>query len=249
MISGFEWLLLATFSTALVALAMLAALWLAVQRRANARVLSSMGALLDMRYKVLGRDHLSRPEAFVLHARPGVSSEHSVIQRCLVSRRSQGLPAVFEYVSYRDPMGVRRLGSPSLVLAVRVPPEVPAFRLRPRLPLEKFWRSAHSASEVHAGVPPGWVFHLDASTHPGGDSPALDLERLTGSALWLQVHGHTLYIVLPRSLWPCAQFTPCGIERIVRTALPVLQALGSPDISNLESLLRPGDPAAQVSEG
>lgn len=236
MISGLEWFFLIAFSTTFILLAMLAALWLEGQRLIDARVLSSMGAPLGMRYRVLGRDYLRRPESFVLHERPGVVSEQSVIERSLVSHRPQGLPAVFEYVNYRDHLGVRRFGSPSLVLAARVPSEVPEFRLRPRLPLERLWSRDQRRSQFDGCVPPGWVFHQDASIH-SGDPAALDMKRLTGSGLWLQVSGRTLYAALPRSPWPCSQFTPCGIERLVRAALPVLHVLDSPDVANLEGLL------------
>jgi hypothetical protein len=247
MISGLEWLLLVAFSMAFVFMSMLVAVWLEGQRLVDVRVLSDMGSQLGMRYRVLGRDHLPRPEPFVLHERPGVVSENSVIERSLVSDRIQGLPAVFEYVSYRKRMGVCRSGPPSLVLAARVPAEVPAFRLRPRFPLERLWGSDQSRLQYDACVPRGWVLHLDASTRPGVGPAALDMESLTGSAVWLQVSGRSLYIALPRSLWPCAQFTPCGIERLVRAALPVLQALDSPDASSLEGLLRRGDRVAQAS--
>lgn len=249
MISGLEWLLLVAFSTVFVCMAMLVAVWLEGQRLVDARVLSDMGGQLGMRYRVLGRDHLPRPEPFVLHERPGVVSENSMIERSLVGDRVPGLPAVFEYVNYRDRMGVRRFGPPSLVLIARVPAEVPAFRLRPRLPFERPWGSDQNGFQSDARVPPGWVFHLDTSDGPEPRLAPLDLKTLTRSELWLQVSGRTLYVALPRSLWPCAQFRPCGIERLVRSALPILHALESPDAARLEGLLRTHDRVAQAVEG
>lgn len=249
MISGLEWLLLVAFSTVFVCMAMLVAVWLEGKRLVDARVLSDMGGQLGMRYRVLGRDHLPRPEPFVLHERPGVVSENSMIERSLVSDRVHGLPAVFEYVNYRDRLGVRRFGPPSLVLVARVPAEVPAFRLRPRLPFERLWGSDQTRFPFDAGVAPGWVFHLDTADWSGPGSAALHMESLTRSGLWLQVSGGALYIALPRSPWPCAQFRPCGIERLVRAAMPVLHALDSPDASNLQSLLLSRDRVAQAVGG
>ena len=249
MISGLEWLLLVAFSTAFVSLAMLAAAWLEGQRLVDARAVSEVGAQLGMRYRVLGRDHLPRPEPFVLHERPGVSSENSVIERSLVSNQPHGLPAVFEYVNYRDRMGLRRFGPPSLVLAARVPAEIPAFRLRRGIHLERFWMAVRMQDPYDTRVPRGWVFHLDTPDGSVRDLAALDMKRLAHSGLWLQVSGGTLYAALPGSLWPCTQFNPCGIERLVRAAIPVLRALDSPDVSNLGCLLHTRDRLAPAAGG
>ncbi len=249
MISGLEWLLLIAFSTAFVLMAMLVAARLEGQRLVDARALSEMGAQPGMRYRVLGRDHLPRPEPFVLHERPGVSCENSVIERSLVGNRPHGLPAIFEYVTYRDRMGVRRFGPPSLVLAARVPAGMPAFRLRPRTHFERLWGVVRMQHPFDVRVPPGCVFHLDTSGGSERDLDALDLGRLAHSGLWLQVSGGTLYAALPGSLWPCSQFTPCGIERLVRMAIPVLDALDSPDVSSLGCLLHTRDRLATAAGG
>lgn len=258
MISGFEWFLLIAASTAVMLVTLLAAFWLESQRLSDVRSLSMLGEPLGMRYRVLGRDHLFRPEPFVLHERPGSAAGNSLIERSLVSTRARGLPAVFEYVSYRDRMGLRRFGSPFLVLAARVPAGIPGFMLRPRGLLERF----ASVRQVHANgqpqAPQGWFLQIDGWESTELESLAFDLKQLTASRLWIQVSGRTVYIAAPFRPWPGCGFTPRGVERLIRLTLPVLKALDSPDASPLEALMLPhaaltetavGSPSADLSSG
>lgn len=237
MISSFEWFLLIVASTSVVVATLLAAVWLEAQRLVDVRAMSMLGESLGMRYRVLGRDHLVRPEPFVLHERLDPAAENSLIERCLVSTRAQGLPAVFEYVSYRDPMGLRRFGAPFLVLAARVPAGTPGFMLRPQGPLARAGSLFlhHGASQPR--TPPGWVLRFDESEADRSASPYSGMDRLTASRLWIQVTGRTVYVAHPFRPWPGCGFTPRGVERLVRLAMPILRALNSPDAAQLETLL------------
>jgi len=238
-ISGFEWFLLIVASTAVMVATLLAAVWLEAQRMSDVRALSMLGESLGMRYRVLGRDHLFRPEPFVLHEKPGAAADYSVIERSLVSTRAQGLPAIFEYVSYRDRMGLRRFGSPFLVLAARVPAGTPGFMLRPLGPLERLASLRQSDDSSHRRLAPGWVLQTNepGTEQWGGLGP--EMNRLTASRLWIQVSGRAVYVAQPFRPWPGCGFTPAGVERLVRLALPVLKALDSPDVSRLEMLTPP----------
>lgn len=237
MISGFEWFLLIVASTAVMVATLLAAVWLEAQRVSDVRCLSMLGESLGMRYRVLGRDHLFRPEPFVLHEKPGAAAENSVIERSLVSTRSQGLPAIFEYVSYRDRMGLRRFGSPFLVLVARVPADTPSFMLRPRGLLERLSSPRQGDGAGHRRGSFGWVLQMDepGTEHWGGFGT--EMNRFTASRLWIQVSGRAVYVAQPFRPWPGCGFTRAGVERLVRVALPVLKALDSPDASHLEMLM------------
>ena len=248
MISGFEWFLLIVASTAVMAATLLAAVWLEAQRLSDVRSLSTLGKSLGMRYRVLGRDHLFRPEPFVLHEKPGSAAENSVIERSLVSNRAQGLPAIFEYVSYRDRMGLRRFGFPFLVLAARVPAGTPGFMLRPQGALERVASLPHGNGVSDRGVPSGWVFQMEGPERTGLERFTSDLEQLTASRLWIQVAGRAVYVAQPFRPWLGCGFTPSGVERLVRLALPVLKALNSPDASHFEILMPPRAAKVQTAE-
>lgn len=237
MISGVEWVVLILVSTVLAALSLLTALWLESQRLDDAWSLSRLGEPLGLRYRVFGRDRLARPEPFVLHERRGAAPENSVIERSLVSTRSNGLPAMFEYITYRDTMGLRRFGRPFLVLAVRVPAGAPSFRLRPKHLLEEIRNVAPPGVPQHHRVPRAWVAHIDVPDGTGWQHPPPDLDHLAASGLWIQVSGQALFVAQPLRLWQGSRFTPRAIQRLIRRALPVLKALDSPDTSDLESLL------------
>jgi hypothetical protein len=240
MISGVEWVVLVLVSTVLVALTLLTALWFETQQLEDTWALSRLGEPVGLRYRVLGRDRLARPEPFILHERLGAAPENSVIERCLVSTRTNGLPAVFEYVTYRDPMGLRRFGPPFLVLAVRVPAGIPNFRLRPQRLFEGLLNVPHGGVPQHHRVPRGWVAHIDVSDGTVWQHPLPDLDRLAASGLWIQVSGQALFAAQPLRLWQGSRFTPGAIQSLIRRALPVLRALDSPDTPDLESLLLVG---------
>ncbi|WP_043739157.1 hypothetical protein [Thioalkalivibrio nitratireducens] len=249
MMSGFEWVALVLVSTVLVALALLTALWFETQRLEDAWALSRLGEPLGLRYRVLGRDYLAHPEPFVVHEKPGAAAENSVIERSLVSTRAQGLPAVFEYVTYRDPMRLRRFGPPFLVLAVRVPAGIPSFRLRPKGLFEAFLNIAHRDVPQRYRVPPGWVMHIDGPEDAGSEQPLPDLRRLAKSGLWIQVSGNALFAARPLKPWQVSCFTQEGIHALIRQGLPVLQALDSPDAPQLETLVPPRTLHAQATGG
>lgn len=247
MISGFEWFLLIVASSAVMVATLLAAVWLEAQRLSDVRSLSMLGESLGMRYRVFGRDHLFRPEPFVLHQRPSSAAENSVIERSLVSTRAQGWLAIFEYVSYRDRMGLRRFGSPFLVLAARVPAGTPGFMLRPRGPLERVASLRQGDGASHQRVPSGWVLQMDEPDTEWG-CLRTEMDRFTASRLWIQVSGRAVYLAQPFRPWPGCGFTPSGVERLVRLALPVLKALDSPDASHLEMLMPPRAANVQTAE-
>lgn len=240
MISGVEWLVFVLLLTALLASALLTALWVETHRLEDVWTLSNLCEPLALRYRVLGRDHLARPDPFVLHDKPGAAAENSLIERSLVSTRSNGLPAVFEYVTYRDPMRVRRFGFPFLVLAARVPKDSPSFRLRPQRLFERFlYKEPFDAPRRHQ-PPPGWVIHLDESRDRRWEGPLPDLNGLAASGLWIQVSGDTLFAASPLRPWQRFRFTPEGIQSLVRKALPVLKSFDSPDAKALESFVLAG---------
>lgn len=249
MISGFEWVVLVVLSTVLVSLALLIALWFEAQRLDDAWTLSRLGEPLGMRYRVMGRDCLSRPEPFVLHERTGAVADNSVIERSLVSSRPHALPAVFEYVTYRDRMGLRRYGAPFLVLAVRVPAGTPGFRLRPQGLCDRLVSSVLKRAPRPHGVPPGWVLHMDGSEGRAVEQLAPHMDRLTASSLWIQVSERALFVGQSLRSWQPPGFTPRGVERLVHRALPVLKALGSPDTPNLEALMHPRATVVQAAGG
>jgi hypothetical protein len=249
-ISGFEWFLLIVASAAVMSAMLLVAFWLESQRLNDVRSLSMLGESLGMRYRVLGRDHLFRPEPFVLHERPGSAAENSVIERSLVSIQTQGLPAVFEYVSYRDRMGVRRFGSPFLVLAARVPAGTPDLMLRPRGFPEKLagFRQGVGGWNHHR-VSSGRALPMDEPENNGLNRLVSALERPTASRLWIQVSGRVVYVAQPFRPWPGCGFTPSGVARLIRLALPVLKALDSPDASRLEMLMFPRAARTRTAAG
>jgi hypothetical protein len=249
MTSSFEWLLLIAFSSAVVLGTLLIALSFERQRRTDVSSLSTLGERLGMRYRVLGRDHLLRPEPFVLHERPGAAAENSLIERSLIGTRASGLPAIFEYVTYRDRMGFRRFGPPFLVLAARVPMGTPCFRLRPQGLLERFWNEAHGRTPRHAQTPPGWIVRIDGLDGTRSERPLPDMASLAASGLWMQVSGRTLFVAQPLRSWQCSALTPRGVQRLVRQALPVLRALDSPDAPHLETGIPLRSVFAQAAEG
>ena len=248
MVSGIEWFLVISVAIAVVVATFLAAVWLEAQRFSDVRTLSMLGESLGMCYRVLGRDHLFRSEPFVLHERPGSAAENSVIERSLVSTRPQGLPAIFEYVSYQDPMGLRRLGTPFLVLAARVPAGTPGFMLRPRGPLERVGSlfRHHGASQPR--TPPGWMLRVDEPEKDRPAWPGFGMDRLTASRLWIQANGRKVYVAQAFRPRPGCGFTPRGVERLVRLALLVLKALNSPDVRPLAKC-SPGCIVARCNRG
>lgn len=249
MISGFEWFLLIALSTGVVLVTLLIALWFDAQRLADVRSLSMLGEPLGMRYRVLGRHYLFRPDPFVLHERTGAVAGNSVIERSLVGPRPHGLPAVFEYVTYRDQMGLRRFGPPFLVLAVRVRPGTPGFRLRPQGFYERLVSTRLKRAQGQHGVPSGWVLHADGSNGRGVERLAPHMDRLIASRLWIQVSERTLFVGQSLRCWQYPSFTPRGVQRLIDRALPVLRALDSPDVPSLETPFLARAPLAQAAGG
>jgi len=230
MTTGFEWVLILGLSLGFTGLALAASLWLDGRRAVDARALSALGERVGLRYRVLGRDHLELPEPFVLHERSRSVAENSVIERSLVSKRADGLPAVFEYVTYRDRAGLRRSGAPFLVLAARLPDGIPDLRLRPPTLVELLLRSALGLTNVVVGSRVNRGRGSDAPRCAKKAPEAPDWQRFAASGLWIQAHARTLYIARLDGWWRRAGFTPSGIDALVHEALPLLQAVGSPDV-------------------
>ena len=201
----------------------------------NAGTLASLGAPLGMRYRVLAAPYLRLPEPFVLHQRPRTVAANSVAERSLLSSGSSGLPAVFEYATYRDDRKLRRAARPSLVLAARVPADVPAFRLSP-----KWWLGNLAGSRIGDAIarrlPHGWILHRDAALLPDEWDERLDRRLLEASGLWIQVSGPTVYLALPPRLGRSGGLTVVAIRELTRRATPLLAHLGSPDVSRLQQL-------------
>lgn len=238
MISGLEWILFFVTSAGVMLAMVLVMFWLDVGRTNHQRSMSVLGESLGMRYRVLGRDHLSLPEPFILDERPGSVASHSVIERSLVSARARGLPAVFEYVSYRDRLGLRRAGSPFLVLAARVPADTPPFTFRPLGLLEKLadlGRRLRATPFQSTSGAVSLVYLPDLERW--GSLEMSEIERLRRSGLWIQVCERALYVAQPfRPWWPESGFAPREVERLVCQVLPLLKALKSPDVGYLETL-------------
>lgn len=237
MFSGFEWMVLILGSLVLVALMLLATLWIEMMRLDDTWNLSRLGESLGLRYRVLGQDHIGLPEPFILHARPGTAPENSMIERSLVSTRMPGLPAIFEYVTYRDSLRLRRFGPPALVLAARVPAGIPSFRLRPRQLFERFLNPVETGVPQHHRVPPGSIMYIDLSEGTEWQCPLPEVDRLAASRLWIQVSGQTVFITGPLQRWHGSRFTAAKVKLLICQALPVLNALDSPDFAVLEHTL------------
>lgn len=203
----------------------------------DAGTLAALGARLGMRYRVLGAPYLSLPEPFVVHERRGAAAENSLAERSLVSSGASGLPAVFEYATYRDGRGLRRAARPFVVLAVQVSTEVPAFRLRPR-----WWPGSLLGSRAGAAIaqrlPDMWILHRDAALLPEEWKDRLDWRLLKASGLWIQVAGSTVYLALPPRIGGPSGFCVGAIEELARRAIPLLWHLGSPDATRLQHLVR-----------
>lgn len=203
----------------------------------DAGTLAALGAPLGMRYRVLGAPYVSLPEAFVLHDRPGTAAGNSMVERSLVSFGVRGLPAMFEYVSYRDGRGLRRAARPFVVLAAQVSTELPAFRLRPRWWLDKLLGSRIGVA-IAQRLPDAWVLHRDAALLPDQWKDCLDWRLLQASGLWIQVSGSTVYLALPPRFGSPSGFCVGAIEELGRRAIPLLWHLGSPDAARLQRLVR-----------
>ncbi|MFO8153095.1 hypothetical protein [Thioalkalivibrio sp.] len=203
----------------------------------DAGTLSALGARLGMRYRVLGAPYLSLPEPFVVHERPGTAAENSLAERSLVSSGTGGLPAVFEYATYRDGRGLRRAAAPFVVLAAQVSTELPAFRLRPRWWLDKLLGSRIGGA-IARRLPDAWVLHRDAALLPDEWKDRLDWRLLQASGLWIQVSGSTVYLALPPRIGSPSGFCVGAIEELGRRAIPLLWHLGSPDATRLQRLVR-----------
>jgi|GEM_PF-5189295 len=201
----------------------------------HAGTLASLGEPLGMRYRVLAAPYLRLPEPFVLHERPRTVAANSVAERSLLSSGSTGLPAVFEYATYRDDRKLRRAARPFLVLAARVPADVPAFRLSP-----KWWLGNLVGSRIGDAIarrlPGGWSLHRDAALLPDEWDERLDRRLLEASGLWVQISGSTVYLALPPRPGRSGGFTVAAIRELTRRAMPLLVHLGSPDAARLRPL-------------
>jgi hypothetical protein len=230
--------LLFVLSAGFAGLALIASLQVHRRLLVDAGTLAALGEPLGMRYRVLGAPYLRLPEPFVLHERPRTVAENSVIERSLLSSGASGLPAVFEYATYRDDRRLRRSARPFLVLAARVPADVPAFRLSPR-----WWLGSLAGSSIGFAIarrlPGGWIWHRDAVLLPDEWDDRLDWPLLRASGLWMQVSGSTVYLALPPRTGRSGGFTVAAICELTRRATPLLAHLGSPDASRLQQLAQP----------
>jgi hypothetical protein len=145
---------------------------------------------------------------------------------------------VFEYATYRDARRLRRSARPFLVLAARVPADVPAFRLSPT-----WWLGSLAGSSIGDAIarrlPGGWVLHRDAVMLPDEWDDRLDWRLLEASGLWIQVSGATVYLALPPRTGRSGGFTVAAICELTRRAAPLLAHLGSPDAARLQLLAQP----------
>lgn len=248
MISGLEWIFFFVTSAVVMLAMVLVMFWIDVGRATQQRAMSDLGESLGMRYRVLGRDHVPLPESFMLDERPGSVASHSVIERSLVSARARGLPAVFEYVSYRDRLGLRRAGSPFLVLAARVPADTPPFMFRPLGLLEKLADFGRGLRATQTRSSPGAVSLVYLpDLERWGSLEMGEIERLRRAGLWIQVRERVVYVAQPfRPWWPGSGFTAGEVERLVGLALPVLKVLKSQDVGCLQMLTRPRNPSRQA---
>jgi hypothetical protein len=230
--------LLFLLSVGFAGLALIASLQVHRRLLVDAGTLAALGEPLGMRYRVLGAPYLRLPEPFVLHERSRTVAENSVVERSLLSSKATSLPAVFEYATYRDDRRLRRSARPFLVLAVRVPADVPAFRLSPR-----WWLGSLAGSSIGDVIarrlPGGWVLHRDAVLLPDEWDDRLDWRLLEASGLWIQVSGATLYLALPPRIGRSDGFTVAAICELTRRSAPLLAHLGSPDAARLQLLTQP----------
>lgn len=235
MIPWLPFLSVLVLSGGFVVVSLTTSLWLHRRQWAHAGTLAALGAPLGMRYRVLGAPYLRLPEPFVLHERPRTVAENSLIERSLVSSGPDGVPAVFEYVTYRDDRKLRPVARPFLVLAARVPERLPSFRLRPG----RFRILAGSAGAVLGPKLPfdGWILHRDTALSDDEWDDCVDWGLLQASGLWMQASGSILYVALPPRFAGAGGFTVDGIEGLLRQALPVLRHLGSPNVARLERLV------------
>jgi hypothetical protein len=241
MMSGLEWILFFGTSAVVMLVMVLVMFWIDIGRTTQQRAMSDLGESLGMLYRVLGRDYLDLPQLFMLDERPGSVASHSVIERSLVSARARGLPAVFEYVSYRDRLGLRRAGSPFLVLAARVPAGAPPFTFKPlglRKKLAELGRGLRATQTQSSPGAVSLVYLPDLEQWGSVDMG--EIERLRRAGLWIQVCERAVYVAQPfHPWWHGSGLSPVEVERLVGLALPVLKALKSPDVGCLEKLMRP----------
>lgn len=244
MASWFEIPLLFVLALAFAGLAWIAAFRMHRRLLEDAGTLASLGAPLGMRYRMLGAPYLSIPEPFVVHESPGAEAGNSVAERSLVSFGTNGLPAVFEYATYRDGQGRRRAARPFIVLAARASTDVPAFRLRPKWGLATL-AASRIGKAIAQRLPDMWVLHRDAALLPDEWEDRLDWPLLRASGLWVQVSRSTVYLALPPRLGSPSGFRVGAIEELARRAVPLLWHLGSPDAVRLQRLVGPQPVTAQ----
>lgn len=232
-----QWSLVLMMATGLIGVMAGLVYLLGTQRQFDARAMSALGRPLGLQFRVFGHRLLRRPEPFILHERAGAAAETCFIERSLAGPGRARLPALFEYIRYRDSARNRPMGSPVLVLALRAPAQWPAFRLRPRTLYDGI---ALTGADIHwtgTGRLRPWVLR-------GGDParlreflPAQTLAALVQSGLWVQVADGMLFLARVPRPWRRNAFSPRGIEPLVRQALPVLKVLGHPERAAVQVLL------------
>jgi hypothetical protein len=210
---------------------------LGTQRQFDARAMSALGRPLGLQFRVFGHRVLRRPEPFILNERIGVAAETCFIERSLAGAGRSGLPALFEYISYRDRARGRKMGSPILVLALSAPAQWPAFRLRPRTLHDGI---ALADAEIHWTGTGRWRPWLLRGSDPRRLREFLDpqtLAVLVHAGLWVQVADGMLFLARVPRPWRRNAFSPRGIEPLLRQAVPVLEALRHPDRAAVQALL------------
>lgn len=207
-------------------------------RRRGATALAALASPLGLRLSRSGRRRIAIPEDFILHERFGAGADSCRLGYSLAGRGASALPAIFEYLTFRDVLKGQRLGYPVLVLAVGATPGAPEFRLRLRKLREWMFRPRDELRWSGMSLGRRWILRGTDSDTLRSRLDSRVLRTLARSGLWIQQTDSVLFLARTPRPWRPNRFDRHAVGGLLRAALPTLRALGHPDAESLERLLR-----------
>lgn len=230
--------------------------WAGWQRQAQLHRLTQLGDAAGLRYRSYAHGWIPKPVGFLLDERLGAAAELGFIERSLVPWPPQRLPALFEYVTYRDVHRGRQWGTPALVLAVPVDETAPSLRVRPyRLyandqyesqSVDWFWPQALWPWTILGEITPEHSSRLADPTTNHRNVTAEQQQAIRSTGFWLQRSNGVLYIIQPPRPWRMHVLTVENLADFLPGALCLVSVFAGQNTALLLALRKQLDALQQT---